>query len=117
MNKVILMGRLKADPETRESSRGGQSVTKFQLAVPDKLKPKDQTKVYWAFVVGFGKLGEIMQKYLTKGSQILVEGRLSRTSWQKDGVTQYRDEVIADSFEFCGGKVDANTEADPDIPF
>jgi single-strand DNA-binding protein len=93
-------------------------VAKFSLAIPDKFNPRDREKTYWANVVAWQKTAEICAKYLTKGSEVIVEGRLTRSSWTKDGVKHSRDEVVVDSVEFCGaGKKQAEPEEEDDIPF
>jgi len=117
VNKVILHGRLGSDPELRQTPNG-TAVAKFSLAVPDKLYPKDREKTYWAYIVAWKKTAEICAKYLTKGSEVIIEGRLTRSSWTKDGVKHSRDEIVAESMEFCGaGKKQAAEEEPDDLPF
>lgn len=97
MNKIILKGRLGNDPETNGSA------VKFSVATDDGYKKADGEKVEktnWHSVVAFGKLGETIAKYVTKGQEILIEGRVE---YRKHDEKYYTD-VIADSFEFCGSK-------------
>lgn len=96
VNKVILVGRLGADPEVRYTS-GGTAVAKFNLATSETYKDKEggkQEKTEWHRVVAFGKLGEICGEYLSKGKQVYVEGKLQTNSWEdKDGNKRYTTEV------------------------
>lgn len=96
VNKVILVGRLGADPEVRYTS-GGTAVAKFNLATSETYKDKEggkQEKTEWHRVVAFGKLGEICGEYLSKGKQVYVEGKLQTRSWDdKEGNKKYTTEV------------------------
>lgn len=106
MNKALLLGRLGKDPETKEIN--GNQVTKFSLATTEKVKDKSgETKelTEWHNVVIWGKLADVAQKYLTKGSQVLVEGKISYKSWEdKDGNKKYMTEINCTSFHMLGGK-------------
>lgn len=93
INKVILVGNLGKDPEARYT-KDGKAVVTFSLATSEKWK--DKTKVEWHKIVVFGKLAEICEKYLKKGKQVYIEGRLQTRSWDKDGQTHYMTEIIAD---------------------
>jgi single-strand DNA-binding protein len=121
MNKVLLKGKLGRDPETTTIG-SGKSVCKFSLAVPDKFHPKDKTKTLWVNVVAWEKLGEIIQKFCVKGSEILIVGRLAINKYEKDGVKRESTTVVADELEFCGSKSDTGggqqqpSEPD-DLPF
>jgi single-strand DNA-binding protein len=122
MNKVILKGRTGGDVDLKYIGAKDTALAKVSLAVPDKLEPKTKEKTYWANLIVWGKLAEVFQKHVTKGQEILVEGRLSRSSWEKDGIKHSRDEVIVESMEFCGAPAAARQSAgprepDPDIPF
>lgn len=104
MNKVILSGRLGADPDVRGS------VLKLRLATNERRKDKegnwgDHTE--WHSVVVFGKRAEALSRLLGKGSRVLVEGKLRTSSWEKDGQKQYKTEVVADDLELLDGKRDA----------
>lgn len=131
VNKVILVGRLGADPEVRYTS-GGTAVAKFNLATSESYKDKDgsrQEKTEWHRVVAFGKLGEICGEYLSKGKQVYVEGRLQTRSWDdKDGNKKYTTEininnmVMLGSGEGGGKEFSASAEShggpsEDDIPF
>ncbi len=104
-NKVILMGNLTRDPETRQTPNG-QSVTNFSLAVNRTWKGQDgQTQEQVSFIdcVAWGKTGEIIAQYMQKGRPILVSGRLDQRSWDQDGQKRSKVEVIVEDFNFVGG--------------
>lgn len=106
INKVILVGRLGADPETKTVGPG-QTVTRFSLATSeswtDKMGQK-QERTEWHRVVVWGKLAEICGKYLQKGRQVYVEGRLQTRQWDDaSGQKRYTTEIIANTVQFLGG--------------
>ena len=104
-NKVILMGNLTRDPETR-TTPSGQSVTSFGLAVNRTWRGADgsnQESVSYIDCVAWGKTGEVMAQYLQKGRPVLVSGRLEQRSWEKDGQKHSKVEVIIEDFNFVGG--------------
>ena len=103
MNKVILIGRLGKDPESRFTQSNTQ-VVNFSMATSKKVKGEEQTE--WHNVVLFGKTAEIAQQYLTKGSLIAIEGSIQTSSYEKDGVTRYSTQIICDRLEMLGGKDD-----------
>lgn len=100
INKVILIGNLGADPETRYS-QGGNAVTKFRLATSenwrDRSTGEQQERTEWHNVVCFSRLAEIAGEYLRKGSKVYIEGSLSTSSWedQQSGQKRYRTEIVA----------------------
>lgn len=111
VNKVILVGSLGRDPETRFMPNG-EAVTDFSMATSENWKDKSgvkQEKTEWHNIVAYRKLAEIMGEYLKKGSSVYIEGRLQTRKWEKDGVTRYSTEIIADSMKMLGGKADAST--------
>lgn len=105
-NKVILMGNLTRDPETRAISNG-QTVTNFSLAVSRSWKGQDgQQQEQTSFIncVAWGKPGEIIAQYVSKGSPLLVSGRLDQRSYDdKDGNKRQAVEVVVEDFNFIGG--------------
>ena len=111
VNKVILVGNLGRDPETRYMPDGG-AITNASIATTETWKDKNgekQEKTEWHRIVFFNrgnyKLAEIAGEYLKKGSQIYVEGRLQTRKWQdKDGVEKYSTEVIAETMKMLGGR-------------
>jgi single-strand DNA-binding protein len=120
VNKVTLLGSLGRDPEVRFMPNG-ESVANFSLATSENWKDKDgnkQQKVEWHNVVAYRKLAEIIGEYLKKGSSVYIEGKLQTRKWEKDGVTRYSTEIIADSMQMLGGKSDSadNPSAAPSAP-
>ena len=104
-NKVILMGNLTRDPETRQTPNG-QSVTNFALAVNRTWKGQDgstQEQVSFIDCVAWGKTGEVIAQYIQKGRPILVSGRLDQRSWEQDGQKRSKVEVVVEDFNFVGG--------------
>lgn len=98
INKVILIGNLGADPETRYS-QGGNAVTKFRIATSenwrDRQSGEQQERTEWHNIVCFSRLAEIAGEYLRKGSRVYIEGSLSTSSWEQDGQKRFRTEIIA----------------------
>lgn len=109
-NKVILMGNLTRDPETR-TTPSGQSVTNFSLAVNRTWKGQDgtmQEAVSYIDCVAWGRPGEVISQYIQKGRPILVSGRLDQRSWEQDGNKRSKVEVIVEDFNFVGGGGDGS---------
>jgi single-strand DNA-binding protein len=103
LNKVFLIGRLTRDPESR-ALPSGQSISSFGLATnriwtnQEKNEKQEQTEFH--NIVAFGKLADICNQYLTKGSLAMVEGRLQTRSWQgQNGETKYRTEIVAERLQ------------------
>jgi len=107
VNKVILIGNLGRDPETRYMPDGG-AITNISVATTETWKDKageKQEKTEWHRVAFFGKLAEIAGEYLKKGSQVYVEGRLQTRKWQdKDGNDKYTTEIVADRMQMLGSR-------------
>ena len=107
VNKVILIGNLGRDPETRYMPDGG-AITNISVATTDTWKDKQgekQEKTEWHRVAFFGRLAEIAGEYLKKGSQVYVEGRLQTRKWQdKDGNDKYTTEIVADRMQMLGSR-------------
>jgi single-strand DNA-binding protein len=108
VNKVILVGNLGADPETR-SMPSGMTVTNIRIATSESWKDKtsgaQQERTEWHSIALFGRLGEISAEYLRKGSQVFVEGRLRTRKWQdKQGNDRYTTEIIADNMQMLGAR-------------
>src|SRR5689334_8123464 len=107
VNKVIIIGNLGRDPETRYMPDGG-AITNISVATTDKWKDKNgemQEKTEWHRVAFFGKLAEIAGEYLKKGSQVYVEGRLQTRKWQdKDGQDKYTTEIVANHMQMLGSR-------------
>ena len=105
VNKVILIGNLGKDPEVR-STTTGQRVANFSLATSRSWTGQDgqrQEKTEWHSIVVWGKLAEICEKYLVKGKQVYIEGRIETRSWQdKEGQTKYKTEIICEQMTMLG---------------
>lgn len=100
MNKVILIGRLTRDPELNFAAGSGTAVTRFGLAVKRPFK-KDESD--FINCVAFGKTGETIAQYITKGRQLAVTGSIRTGSYDaKDGSKRYTSDIVVDSFEFLG---------------
>lgn len=115
INKVILVGNLGNDPETKYT-QGGMAVTKVSLATTSVRKDRDgnnQEKTEWHRVTFFGKLGEIAGEYLRKGSQCYIEGRITYSEHTgDDGQKRYYTDIIADEMQMLGGRGDGGGGGD-----
>ncbi|MBS0464837.1 MAG: single-stranded DNA-binding protein [Proteobacteria bacterium] len=107
INKVILVGNLGNDPETKYT-QGGMAICSISLATTSVRKDKDgntQERTEWHRVKLFGKLGEIAGEYLRKGSQCYIEGSIRYDKYTgKDGVERYSTDIIADEMQMLGGR-------------
>lgn len=118
VNKVILVGNLGRDPEMRYMPNG-EAVCNFSIATTDNWKDKNgqkQEKTEWHNIVMYRRLAEIAGEYLKKGRPVYVEGRLQTRKWEKDGVTRYSTEIIADQMQMLGGRDGAGSNASYDSP-
>ncbi len=107
INKVILVGNLGNDPDTKYT-QGGMAVTTISLATTSVRKDRDgntQERTEWHRVKMFGKLGEIAAEYLRKGSQVYIEGSIRYDKYTgQDGVEKYSTDIIADEMQMLGGR-------------
>lgn len=120
VNKVILVGNLGADPETRYQT-SGDAITNIRLATTDKWKDKASGEMKeateWHRVAFFGRLAEIAGEYLKKGSQVYVEGRIRTRKYQdKDGNERYSTEIIGDRMQMLGSRAGAGEPREPAEP-
>ena len=110
VNKVILLGNLGRDPETRYTT-GGDAVTNLSIATSEQWKDKNgekQERTEWHRVVLFGRQAEIAGEYLKKGRSVYIEGRLqTRKYTDKDGVEKYSTEIVGDRMQLIGSARDA----------
>ena len=105
VNKWIGIGRLGKDPEVRHLESGA-TVANFSIACSESYKDKSGNRVdntEWINIVLWKGLAEIAEKYLTKGTQVYIEGKLTTRSWEKDGITRYITEVVGSSMTMLGG--------------
>ncbi len=108
INKVILVGNLGADPETR-AMPSGTTVANIRIATSESWKDRtsgeQQERTEWHRVALFGRLGEIAAEYLRKGSQVYIEGSLRTRKWQdKQGNERYSTEIVANEMQMLGGR-------------
>ena len=108
LNKVLLIGNLGRDPETRYLPSGG-AVCNFSIATSERFTDKSgqkQERTEWHNIVMYGKLAEIAQQYLKKGSNVYIEGRIQTSKWQDKttGQDKYKTEIVADQMQMLGGR-------------
>lgn len=107
VNKVILVGRLGKDPEVRNLD-SGVAVANFSIATSETYRDKTTNEkkeiTEWHNIVVWRGLAEIAQKYLHKGDMVYIEGKLRTRSWEKEGVTRYTTEVVADNMTMLSTK-------------
>jgi single-strand DNA-binding protein len=107
VNKVILVGRLGKDPEVRNLDNGSV-VANFTMATSESYKDRTTGEkkevTEWHNIVVWRALAEITQKYLHKGDLVYIEGKLRTRSWEKDGITRYTTEVVADNMTMLGSR-------------
>jgi single-strand DNA-binding protein len=119
INKVIIVGNLGADPETRYMP-SGSAVTNLSIATSEQWKDKQtgeqKERTEWHKVAMFNRLAEIAAEYLRKGSQVYIEGKLRTRKWQdRDGNDRWTTEVIADEMQMLGGRSGAGAPAMSDM--
>lgn len=115
VNKVILVGNLGKDPDTRYMP-SGSAVTNFSIATSESWKDKQtgeqKDRTEWHNISMFGRLAEIAAEYLRKGSQVYIEGKLRTRKWQdKSGNDRYTTEVVADEMQMLGGRAGGGAPA------
>jgi len=120
VNKVIVVGNLGQDPETRYMP-SGSAVTNLRVATNESWKDKQtgeqKDRTEWHSVAMFGRLAEIAAEYLRKGSQVYIEGKLRTRKWQdKEGHDRYTTEIIADEMQMLGGRSGGGAPAMSDSP-
>ena len=118
INKVILVGNLGADPESR-TTPGGMTVTNIRVATTEKRKDRQSgdlvEETEWHRVVMFDRLAEVAREYLRKGAQVYIEGQIRTNKWQdKDGNDRYTTEIIARDMQMLGGRPGAGAPAGDD---
>lgn len=115
INKVILVGNVGKQPEVRRVE-GGAVVANFSLATTEKYKDKAgnlQEQTEWHNIVCWRSLAELVEKYVVKGSQLYIEGKIRTREWEKDGVKHYRTEILADNILMLGRKSDGSQAPQP----
>ena len=113
LNCAVIMGRLTADPELRQTPNG-ISVTRFTVAVDrGYVKAGEERKADFINVIAWRQTAEFVSKYFSKGSMIAVQGSIQTGSYEKDGVKRYTVEISADNVSFCGSKSETGTSGAP----
>ena len=116
LNKVMLIGRLGQDPETKTTG-SGVCICNFSLATSEKYTDKSgvkQEKTEWHKVVTFGRTAELAAQYLRKGREVYVEGKVQTEEWQdKEGNKRYTTKINASTLQFLGSKGDSGGAYDP----
>jgi single-strand DNA-binding protein len=124
VNKVIVIGNLGANPDIR-ALPSGQNVANFSLATTERFTDRNgakQERTDWRRIVAFGRLADVCDRFLSKGRQVYIEGRLTTRQYEaKDGSgKRYRTEIVARQLRLLGNRTNGNTskaEASDDIPF
>ena len=115
VNKVILVGNVGKDPETRYMPNGN-AVTNVTLATSESWKDKNtgekQERTEWHRVVFYQRLAEVVAEYVKKGSKLYVEGSLRTNAWEQDGVKRYTTEIIANEMQMLDGKGAGGSDSD-----
>lgn len=116
VNKVILIGNLGADPETRYS-QGGDAITKCSIATSetwrDKQSGEQQERTEWHNLTFFKRQAEIAGEYLRKGSKVYIEGSLRTSNWEKDGQKHYKTEIVVREMQMLDGRRDGDEPRAP----
>jgi single-strand DNA-binding protein len=105
LNKVMLIGNVGKDPEVNNLEKGGK-VAKFTLATSEKYTDKSGNKTEkteWHNIVAWGPLADLVEKYVTKGKQLYVEGQIRNRSWEQDGIKKFATDINITSLTFLGG--------------
>jgi len=113
VNKAILVGNLGADPEVKHLD-SGTVVARLRIATGESYRDRDgnkQERTEWHNVVLWRKLAEVAEKYLNKGDQVYIEGRLQTRSYEKDGVTKYFTEIVGNSMTMLGKKSSSSDQS------
>ena len=117
VNKVILLGNVGRDPETRYA-QNGTAVTRFSIATSeiwkDRSSGEQQERTEWHNIVCFARLAEVAGEYLKKGSKVYIEGQLRTSSWEQDGQKKYRTEVNARELQMLDSR--GNSEIQTSFP-
>ena len=116
LNCAVIMGRLTADPELRQTPNG-VAVTTFTVAVDRGfVRQGEERKADFINVVAWRQTAEFVTRYFSKGSMIAVQGAIQTGSYEKDGVKRSTFEIVADNVSFCGSKSESGTSGAPRTP-
>ena len=115
LNCAVIMGRLTADPELRQTP-SGVAVTRFTVAVDrGYVKAGEERKADFITVVAWRQTAEFVTRYFSKGSMIAVQGSIQTGSYEKDGIKRSTFEIVADNVSFCGSKSESSTGGAPRV--
>jgi single-strand DNA-binding protein len=112
VNKVILIGNLGKDPETKYTPNGA-SVSTFSIACAEHYKDKEgnkKEKTEWVSIIAWNKLSELVSQYLRKGSKVYIEGKLATQSWERGGQKHYKTQVVAQIIKFLSPQQKSNQQ-------
>lgn len=118
INKVIILGRLGQDPEMKAVGQGS-TVTRLNVATSENWTDKNgqkQERTEWHRITVWGKLAELCGKYLAKGRQVYVEGKLQTRSWEDNGVKKYATDIVASTVQFLGAGTGAGATTSDTAP-
>lgn len=116
MNKVIFLARLGRDPEIRYAQSSGNAIASFSIAVNRRFKRDNEPDADWFNCVAFGKTAEFCEKYLRKGSKVLIEGEVQNDNYEKDGVKHYGTKIVINQIEFAESKSSQANSNDTEEP-
>ena len=117
MNKVILMGRLTRDPEVRYSQGANQTaVARFSLAVDRKFKREGEPEADFFNCTSFGKQAEFVERYLHKGTKVVLSGRIQNNNYNKDGQMVYAVQIMVEEIEFAESKNSGSSDSQSSAP-
>jgi len=117
LNRVILVGRVGKDPEVM-FAKSGTAICALSLATSEKFKDVQEAKTEWHKLVIFGDRAERAKEFISKGQLLLIEGKLSTRSYEKDGVKRYSTDVVVDNWTTLGKKTESDKqEEDDSLPF
>lgn len=104
MNKAFFLARLGKDPDIRYSQSNGKPIASFSIAVNRRYKRDGESDTDWFNCVAFGKVAEFCEKYLHKGSKVIIEATVQNDNYEKDGVKHYGTKIVVESIEFAENK-------------
>ncbi len=117
MNKVILMGRLTRDPEIRYGAQNNTAVARFSIAVDRRFKREGQPEADFFNCTAFGKTGEFVEKYLKKGTKVVLDGEIQNDNYtNKEGQMVYGTQIIINNIEFAESKAASQQNAGAYVP-
>lgn len=114
MNKVAMIGRLTKDVESRQANNG-TLIANISIAVDRRFKREGQPEADFFNCTAFGKTAEFIEKYVSKGNKVLIDGRIQNDNYEKDGVKHYSVQIMVDSIEHCESKSSSAQQTAPGL--